>query len=214
LVFCSYLGGTNDDKGYGLALTRATTFMLPVKPRSTDFPLLNPAQAAKGGNFDAFSAKISSSRSEGLTLPISGAAAMTRLLAIAVNSAGNAYVTGLTASTNFPIANPLQLNQWRRHRHVCAKLNSPQPSALFNLSCGSANEDFHQYHNFQRNIVVDFERECVTSPAYSFEQFSQRRTPFSTANAGGASDAFVAKISDTTPAADFAVSASPASQNS
>ena len=61
LVFCSYLGGSSDDKGYGLALDPGNNLYVAGQTTSTDFPLLNPAQAAKGGSFDAFVARINSS---------------------------------------------------------------------------------------------------------------------------------------------------------
>ena len=37
---------------------------------------------------------------------------------IAVDAAGNAYVTGDTDSTNFPTANALQATLWRRRRRL------------------------------------------------------------------------------------------------
>ena len=60
LIFCSYLGGAADDKGYGLALDVNNDVYVAGQTSSPDFPVLNPAQPARGGNFDAFVARLNS----------------------------------------------------------------------------------------------------------------------------------------------------------
>src|SRR6266496_1333766 len=107
LVFCTYLGGSSDDKGYGLALDSGNNVYVSGQTSSIDFPVLNPAQPARGGNFDGFVAKISSTGTKTYATYLGGSGD-DRATGIAVNSAGNAYVTGYTASTNFPTVSPLQ----------------------------------------------------------------------------------------------------------
>ena len=62
LAYSSYLGGTNTDIGYGIAVdsTSNSTGAAYVAGQtcSQDFPLANPFQAAPGGNCDAFVSKI------------------------------------------------------------------------------------------------------------------------------------------------------------
>ncbi|HMJ24611.1 MAG TPA: SBBP repeat-containing protein, partial [Pyrinomonadaceae bacterium] len=61
LIFCTYLGGTGDDKSYGLAIdTGASNLYVVGQTSSNNFPLLTPVQPAFGGSFDAFIAKFSS----------------------------------------------------------------------------------------------------------------------------------------------------------
>ena len=211
LVFCSYLGGSSDDKGYGLALDSGNNVYVAGQTSSTDFPLLNPAQAARGGSFDAFVAGISSSGTK-LYATYLGGTGDDRATGIAVNSAGNAYVTGFTASTNFPTAIPLQLSNGGGTDTFVAKLNSSGNGLLYSTYLGgSANENFTSTTTFSGNIAVDSGGIAYVT-GYTASSNFPTIAPFQGANAGGASDAFIAKISDTTPAVDFAISVSPASQ--
>jgi uncharacterized repeat protein (TIGR01451 family) len=211
LVFCSYLGGSSDDKGYGLALDPGNDVYVAGQTTSTDFPLLNPAQAAKGGSFDAFVARISSSGTK-LYATYLGGSGDDRATGVAVNSAGNAYVTGFTASTNFPTAIPLQLSNGGGTDMFVAKLNSLGNGLLYSTYLGgSANEDFTSTTTFSGNIAVDSGGTAYVT-GYTASSNFPTIAPIQGANAGGASDAFIAKISDTTTAIDFAISVSPASQ--
>lgn len=211
LAFCSYLGGSSDDKGYGLALDPDNNLYVAGQTTSTDFPLLNPAQAAKGGSFDAFIARISSSGTK-LYATYLGGSGDDRATGVAVNSSGNAYVTGYTASTNFPTAIPFQLANGGGTDAFVAKLNSSGNGLLYSTYLGgSANEDFTSTTTFSGNIAVDSAGNTYVT-GYTASSNYPTAMPFQGANAGGASDVFIARISDTTPAADFTVGASPASQ--
>ncbi|MEP6718567.1 MAG: SBBP repeat-containing protein [bacterium] len=211
LVFCSYLGGSSDDKGYGLAIDSGNNLYIAGQTTSTDFPLLNPAQAAKGGSFDAFIAKITSSGARAYSTYLGGSGD-DRATGIAVNSAGNAYVTGYTASTNFPTAIPLQISNGGGTDTFITKLNTAGDGLLYSTYLGgSLNEDFTSTTTFSGNIAVDSAGNAYVT-GYTASNNFPTVAPFQPANAGGASDVFIVKISDATPAADFAVSASPPSQ--
>ena len=76
---------------------------------STNFPTANAFQPANGGNTDAFLTKLNAT---GTALAYStylggNGSNNDEGTAVAVNVVGNAYVTGLTNSANFPTASPL-----------------------------------------------------------------------------------------------------------
>src|SRR5262249_35976912 len=75
---------------------------------SSNFPTANPLQPAFGGLSDAFVAKLNASGTALVYATYLGGSDNEDGLGIAVDIAGNAYVTGITYSSNFPTANPLQ----------------------------------------------------------------------------------------------------------
>ncbi len=70
LIYSSYLGGSNTDNGYGIAVDTAGSAYVAGQTCSEDFPVANPAQAVYGGNCDAFVSKVSTA--PGITLTPSG----------------------------------------------------------------------------------------------------------------------------------------------
>jgi len=76
---------------------------------STDFPTLNPVQGTYGGGgHDAFVTKLNPTGTALVYSTYLGGSTDDEGRAIAVDSAGNAYVTGGTDSINFPTAKPSQ----------------------------------------------------------------------------------------------------------
>ena len=61
LVYSTFLGGSNTDSGYGIAVDTATPPSAYVAGQtcSLDFPLANPLQPTYGANCDAFISKVS-----------------------------------------------------------------------------------------------------------------------------------------------------------
>src|SRR5207248_2911078 len=58
LVYSTYLGGSGDDTGYGIASDGSGNAYVTGVTTSTNFPAVNGFQAANGGGADAFVAKI------------------------------------------------------------------------------------------------------------------------------------------------------------
>jgi hypothetical protein len=71
--------------------------------QSKDFPTMNPLQPTYGGSYDAFVAKLNPTGSALVYSTYLGGGGADSASGIAVDSAGSAYVTGQTASKNFPI---------------------------------------------------------------------------------------------------------------
>jgi hypothetical protein len=70
---------------------------------------MNPLQPTYGGDpYDAFVAQLNPTGSALVYSTYLGGSGNDQGLGIAVDSSGNAYVTGLTFSSDFPLMNPLQ----------------------------------------------------------------------------------------------------------
>ena len=211
LVFCSYLGGTGDDKAYGLALdSTASNLYIAGQTSSNNFPLLNPAQPSFGGSFDGFIGKISTSGSK-IYATYVGGSGDDRITGVAVNPTGAAYVMGFTSSANFPTVTPLQLSNAGGFDLFLAKLN-PAGSA-FQYSTylgGSGNESNTSTGTSTNPIALDSSSDVYITGFTSSANFPTV-TPLQ-ANNAGSQDAFVLKITDASPAADYSISVSPASR--
>ena len=106
LVYSTYLGGSVDDIGYRIAVDGVGSAYVTGETHSTDFPTTagafqttDPAANA----FDAFVTKLDATGS-GLVYStyLGGSDGLSSGRGIAVDGAGSAYVTGYTASTDFP----------------------------------------------------------------------------------------------------------------
>jgi uncharacterized protein (TIGR03437 family) len=117
LVYSTYLGGSGDDRAYGIAVDGARSAYVAGVTQSTNFPTQWPYQTTyQGGNYDAFVTKL---MPEGNALVYStylGGSGSDVSYGIAVDRVGSAYVTGYTLSTNFPTQSPyqakLQAGEW------------------------------------------------------------------------------------------------------
>jgi uncharacterized protein (TIGR03437 family) len=114
LVYLTYLGGQKDDVATALAVDAAGNAYVTGYTNSTDFPVTANALQTKFGGYvggatvftqgDAFVSKLSP---DGKTLVYStylGGDADDAGFGIAVDSTGNAYVTGTTSSRRFPVS--------------------------------------------------------------------------------------------------------------
>jgi len=108
LVYSTYLSGNNNDNGWSIALDNTGAAYVTGSTASTDFPLLNPIQGIYGsGSSDAFVTEINSTGTALVYSTYLGGGGFDSGNGIAVDSTGAAYVTGQTASTNFPVLNPV-----------------------------------------------------------------------------------------------------------
>ena len=103
LVYSTYLGGSSLDYGNGIAVDAAGDAYVTGVTTSTNFPTANPFQATNpGGVQDAFVTKLNPAGSALVYSTYLGGTGDEIGNGIAVDSAGDAYVTGDTTSTNFP----------------------------------------------------------------------------------------------------------------
>src|SRR5262249_44918025 len=108
LVYCSYLGGSGDDGAEGLAVDAAGAAYVTGFTSSTDFPAVGAVQPTKHGLQDAFVTKVNANATAIVYSTYLGGDFLENGKGIAVDVAGNAYVTGFTTSPNFPTAHAAQ----------------------------------------------------------------------------------------------------------
>jgi hypothetical protein len=109
LVYSTYLGGSGADKGSGIAVDSTGNAYVTGETDSTNFPTAMPLQPAfGGGGWDAFVTKLGANGSGLVYSTYLGGSGSDRGTGIAVDASGNAYVTGVTDSVNFPNVSPIQ----------------------------------------------------------------------------------------------------------
>ncbi|WP_295583683.1 SBBP repeat-containing protein [uncultured Lamprocystis sp.] len=108
LVFATYLGGSYADWGNGIAVDGAGNVYVTGQTFSPNFPIRHGLQPGKSGSVDAFVAKISADGASLVYASYLGGSSADYGMSIAADGAGNAYVTGITFSTDFPSHGALQ----------------------------------------------------------------------------------------------------------
>jgi hypothetical protein len=103
LVYSTYLGGTSSDEGFAIALDEDGHAYVTGRTRSVDFPTTADAfQNMNAGSDDVFVTKLNRRGTALVYSTYLGGTSSDEGFAIAVARKGNAYVTGLTESGNFP----------------------------------------------------------------------------------------------------------------
>jgi hypothetical protein len=111
LVYSTYLGGGEDEVGSYIAVDGIGNAYVAGYTSSSNFPTMNPYQGTSQGSSDVFVTKLSSFGSSLIYSTYLGGGEDEVGSGIAVDGIGNAYVTGETYSSNFPIQNPYQTDQ-------------------------------------------------------------------------------------------------------
>ena len=107
--YATYLGGRGDDYGQGIAVDSVGNAVVSGFTASADFPTLGALQSVFGGAaYDAFVTKLATTGSEFIYSTFLGGSGEDYALKIAMDSSGDAYVTGYSNSTDFPVANAMQ----------------------------------------------------------------------------------------------------------
>ena len=137
LEYCGYLGGTSEDVGMDVAVDANYNAYIVGNTSSTDYPgLIGPDLTFNGNSFssDAFVTKVSGSGSM-IYSGFIGGTGWDFGYAIAVDTNGNAYITGQANSdqTSFPVTVGPRLVYSGNGESFVAKVNSSGASLLY---CG------------------------------------------------------------------------------
>jgi len=147
LIYSTYLGGNDQDVGYGIAADSSGNVYVTGYTLSTDFPTKNQYQ----GNqtiCDVFVTRIDTTKSGASSLIYStylGGDDWEYGYGIAADSSGNVYVTGETWSTDFPTKNQYQLYQSFMRDAFVTRIDTTKSGAsslIYSTYLGGSADDY------------------------------------------------------------------------
>ncbi|MGB9073656.1 MAG: SBBP repeat-containing protein [Terriglobales bacterium] len=142
LVYSTYLGGNSYEYGAGIAVDSAGNAYVTGGTYSRDFPTMNPLQATfGGGQNDAFVSKLNPTGAALIYSTYLGGKQSDYGDGIAVDSAGNVYVTGVTWSGNFPLADPFKKNNGGYSSAFVSRFNPAGSALISSTFLGGSRED-------------------------------------------------------------------------
>ncbi len=192
LAYSSYLGGSGSDIGNGLVVDANGAAYVIGDTGSTDFPTKNAVQQAYGGaSRDGFVTKV---EADGAALAYStflGGSAVDQGFGVAVDASGDAYVSGITTSPNFPLANALQQNRGGATDLFVAKLNASGAGLVYSTYLGGSAGDSQGVPG--NPIAVDAAGAVYLTGSTTSRNFPTAN-PLQAGFGGGEGDAFVTKI--------------------
>ena len=187
-IYSTYLGGTGDDQGTSIAADSSGNAYIVGTTSSTNFPTLSPIQLLNaGGANDAFVSKLSAAGNSLIYSTYLGGSGDDKGDRITVDSAGNAYVTGNTTSTNFPTKNAIQSISGGGQDAFITSINSSGSTLVDSTYLGGSGDDNGG------GIAVDANGAVYVAGSTTSTNFPTAN-PLQAANGGGASDAFITKI--------------------
>jgi hypothetical protein len=108
MLFSTYIGGSAKELANSMGRDPQGNLYIGGSTFSTDFPTVNALQSSNAGDFDVTLTKIDPSGSTILFSTYLGGSGFDQSYKVAVDAAGNAWLTGQTLSTNFPLVSPFQ----------------------------------------------------------------------------------------------------------
>jgi hypothetical protein len=190
LDYSSYLGGSGDDTGYGIAVDSFGDAFVTGSTSSTNFPVSTGSyrSAYSGGNFDGFVTAFSPYGTSLLYSTYLGGSDDDVAYAIAVDELGNAYVAGETLSPDFPNSpGVVQASKLGSYDAFVASLNASGTALNYSTFLGGSSDD-HAY-----GVAVDSSGNAYVTGYTASLDFPHTAGVVQPGNGGGY-DVFVTKV--------------------
>jgi uncharacterized protein (TIGR03437 family) len=140
LVWATWLGGSSIDTPDEIALDASGNVYVAGSTQSIIFPLRNALQSERKGGADGFVAKLNPAGSMLLYATLLGGAGNDSVGGLAVDTEGNAYLTGSTTSFDFPTTQALQANKSGESFYASANGGANWTAASGGLRAQSVND--------------------------------------------------------------------------
>jgi len=141
LLYSTYLGGSGDDYGFGMAIGGSGQAYVTGQTSSSDFPTASSYDESFNGNLDVFVAELNSAGNSLLYSTYLGGSDVDYGIRLEVDGSGQAYVSGATSSFDFPAINPYDGSLDGYRDAFVAKINSAGNSLLYSTYLGGSDWD-------------------------------------------------------------------------
>jgi hypothetical protein len=192
LVYSTYIGGSSADYGYAIAVDGSGKAYVTGYTWSTDYDVIPGAfQTTNGGLADIFVTKLNATGTALVYSTYIGGSGYDGGYGIAVDGSGDAYVTGLTTSTNYPVTpGAFQTTNGGGWDVFVTKLNATGTALVYSTYMGGSGDDYGSA------IAVDGSGNAYVTGYTSSPDYDVTPAAFQTTNGGGA-DVFVTKLNAT-----------------
>ncbi len=140
LVYGTYLGGSGDDRATGIAVDGAGNVYVAGYTDSIDFPLAALGSLSSGAAH-VFVAKLDASGTNLVYADYVGGNSQDYGYALVLDGSNNVYVTGSTASSDFPMVNPYQGIYPGSFNAFLTKISASGSSLLYSTYFGGNGSD-------------------------------------------------------------------------
>ncbi len=113
LLYSTYLGGSSTEEGWDIAVDASGNVYVGGRTSSSNFPTLNQYQTYQGGGAgeEGFVVRLSSAGALAYSTYLGGNNGGDMVKGLTADNSGNAYATGYTYCTNFPVKNGYQMSK-------------------------------------------------------------------------------------------------------
>lgn len=141
MTYATYLGGAREERGGGVDIDADSNIYVTGTTGSANFPLTAAAPFVHGrDNFDVFVLKLNAAGDQLIYATYLGGTAYEEPTGVAVDPAGNAYVTGTTFSFDFPVVHAIQSSRRGVNDGFVAKLD-PTGAVIYSTYLGGSQDE-------------------------------------------------------------------------
>jgi len=141
LIYSTYLGGTSSDAAYDIAIdSSGNAYITGYTYSGYGFPVTTGAYSGTGSSYDVFVSKIGAGGSPLIYSTVFGGASSDYAYGLDVDGSGQVYVTGKTASSDFPTVGAYQTHGGGLDAFL-VQVNTSGSDLLYSTYIGSPEED-------------------------------------------------------------------------
>ena len=194
LEYSTFFGGSSHEQVTDIAIDSQGGMYVAGTTHSRDLPVLNAVQPQPGDLMDVFVAKVAPDGSLAYATYLAGWQS-DYAARIDVDALGCAYITGLTWSANFPVANAFQPTLAGGFSDVFLSVLNPSGKGfVYSTFLGGSDMENDATQSLGPDIAVTSAGDAYVSGSTMSRDFPTTPNGFQRAHRGGTTDAFVTKF--------------------
>jgi len=140
--YVTYYSGSQETNGVGVAVDKDGYLLFAGYSRATDLPVANPVQQSNAGWEDAFVVKIDTSTGDYVYATYMGGDSSEIVRDFAIDEDGNAYITGSTISSDFPVSENAYQKTSNGYQEAFLTKLGPDGMVVYSTLLGGSNRDY------------------------------------------------------------------------